>query len=114
MPDLQELYAQMHELTLPKCRDSCRVPLSCCSPEYCDMAEEMAAVRGVVVEQQQHATLKYMGPGGCVMPPHLRPLCTLHVCSINAIGADISDPVWTAKYFDLRRLIEEQEMVAYL
>lgn len=37
------LYKEMAELTLPECKNSCRVPLSCCSPEYCDMAQMGAA-----------------------------------------------------------------------
>jgi hypothetical protein len=43
----------------------------------------------------------------CTVPPHLRPLCTLHHCGINGIGFKLGDPEWTKKYFDLRQKIEE-------
>lgn len=50
--------------------------------------------------------LPFMGAKGCVVPPHLRPLCTLHVCSINSFGCDPKDADFTAKYFKLRRQID--------
>jgi hypothetical protein len=108
MSELESLYQEMADLTLPKCQ-SCRVPLSCCSPEYCDMAAEIMEKVGVTVEKQNHSTLMFMGPHGCVVPPHLRPLCTLHVCVINNIGVDVMDLDWTNTYFDLRDRITQAE-----
>lgn len=50
-----------------------------------------------------------MGATGCKLAPHMRPLCTLHVCSINSLGFDPRDPEFTQKYFELREKIETIE-----
>jgi hypothetical protein len=50
-----------------------------------------------------------MGPTGCVVPPHLRPICTVHTCEINGVGVKKGDPKWTEAYFKLRGEIEEEE-----
>ena len=97
----------MADLTAPQCAGigpgSCKLPHSCCSPEYCEMAIERAATLGEVLEVQRHdPRLPLMGPGGCVAAPHLRPLCTLHVCSINSLGFNPLDEEWTRKYSALR------------
>lgn len=105
------LFQRMSEMTSPECR-KCRVPLSCCDAMYCGCAEEYAQDEwGVDLTplKTDHPTLPFMGPTGCVVSPHLRPLCTLHVCSINNIGIKIGDPKWTEKYFILREQIEELE-----
>ena len=104
---LEDLYSQMHELTKPECA-GCKVPYSCCHHAYCDMAEQIAQLRNIDVEPYKtgHFTLPFMGSSGCNLPPHLRPLCTLHTCEINAFGCKRNDPQWTEKYFDLREQIE--------
>lgn len=108
---LVQLYAEMAELTLPECRSVCRVPLSCCSAEYCLATIDHARERwGVKLETTGHARLPLMGQGGCVAPPHLRPACTFHTCSVNGIGCKVGDAAWTEKYFELRYKIEELEM----
>ena len=73
-------------------------PISCLSMD-----------EGVELKETGHSRLKYMGPVGCVVPPYLRPLCTLHVCSINSIGVDLKDSDFTEKYFKLRDQIEGTE-----
>lgn len=71
-----------------------------------------------------HPTLTYMGENGCVVAPHLRPLCTVHVCSMNAMGIlytktgegmfdRVVDAKATKKYFELRKDIEHMEDQAY-
>jgi hypothetical protein len=110
MSELPDLYRQMSDLTRPKCGE-CRAPLSCCDPMYCELAEANVAEAGAAEEVQKtpHPRLQYMGTSGCVVPPHLRPLCTLHVCSINGLGFDPKDPDFTKKYFGIRNKIEESE-----
>jgi hypothetical protein len=99
----------MYELTLSECK-RCRVPLSCCSQLYCSLAEEWAAEFGITLEgTDYHPNLKFMGPDGCTVPPHLRPSCTLHTCAINGLGFKPKDTVWTSKYFELRDQITEIE-----
>jgi hypothetical protein len=105
------LFQQMADMTLPECK-SCRVPLSCCDSMYCGCAEEYAKEEwGVDLTplKTDHPKLPFMGPDGCVVPPHLRPLCSLHTCSINNIGIKPGDPAWTEKYFKVREQIEELE-----
>lgn len=106
------LYQQMADLTAPKCAQ-CRAPHRCCSNMYCEMARDEARENGVELEPTGHPTLLYMGPGGCVAPPHFRKLCTLHVCSINSLGFDPEDPEFTEEYFELRRRLEREEYRAW-
>ena len=68
-PKLIDLFQQMYELTEPECRLTCRCPQSCCSPEYCDMADDFAKENGTTITPTGHR-LKFMGPKGCIVPPH--------------------------------------------
>ena len=111
MDDLIVLFQEMYELTRPEC-DRCRVPRSCCDAMYCGCAEEYAREEwGVDLTplKTDHPTLPFMGEAGCVVLPHLRPLCTFHVCSIHDLGIKPGDPGWTEKYFELRERINEVE-----
>jgi len=75
------------------------------------MAMEMAKERGVELTPTGHSKLLFMSGTGCVVPPHLRPLCTLHTCDINSWGfkPNDTDGEWTKKYFDIRNKIEDEE-----
>lgn len=106
-PRLIRLYQEMSDLTAPECANVCAVPHSCCSPEYCEMAADLAAEQGVSLLRTDHPTLAFMGPSGCVVPPYLRPLCTFHTCAIASLGFKPGDPAWTERYFKLREEIEE-------
>lgn len=110
--ELQQLYKEMADLTLSECK-KCQRPYSCCSPEYCAFTIDFAARRGVTLTPTGHVRLPLMGPKGCIVAPHLRPMCTVYTCDINALGfkkiGDI-DGAWTRKYFDLRSKIEEAEL----
>lgn len=113
MTDLPTLYQQMADLTKPECASSCRIPHSCCSPEYCQMAREVAKEWGVELDETDHPTLPFMGDNGCVVAPHLRPMCTIHTCDIGAFGCKFHpspDPEWDEKYFRLREKIEVGEI----
>lgn len=112
-PDLVVLMQEMYEHTRPEC-GKCRSPLSCCSPEYCEMTIEYAKENWAVdLVRTNHPTLPLMGETGCTAQPHLRPLCTLHTCKINSIGSS-GNPNWDDKYFKIREKIEnllEQEFL---
>ena len=110
MISLKVLYEQMYEHTKGECAN-CKVPHSCCSPEYCMMAEMQAQEDGVSLDEYRtnHDTLTFMGEGGCTLPPHFRPVCTVHTCEINGLGVKIDDPGWTDKYFELREQIDLKE-----
>lgn len=103
------LWQKMADHTAPECAHTCRAPHSCCDPMYCEMATETAQLLGVELQTQNHPTLPYMGPNGCVVPPHVRPLCTLHTCAMNSLGFKPGDDQWTRKYFRLRAAIERAE-----
>jgi len=107
---LVELYQAMYSLTEPECACECKIPRSCCSPEYCEMTISHAKERwGVELVRTAHARLPLMGDKGCVAAPHLRPMCTLHTCTINSLGFKPNDPEWNDKYFDLRGQIDALE-----
>lgn len=117
-PKLIQLYKDMADFTLPECKSVCRVPYSCCSPEHCDFSMDFAMRRGVELRPTGHPKLPMMGETGCIVPPHLRPMCTVHTCEISSMGFKKHNPdrpyvdaaKWTSKYFDLRSKIEEEEM----
>ena len=107
MKSLEQLYKEMADHTLSKCKNTCRVRVGfCCSSEYCDMASELMKKAGEPIPE-----MPFNKTGACVVKPHFRPLCTLHQCKINGLGADIEDIKWTKKYFRLRDKIESAEML---
>lgn len=109
-PELVKLYAEIAAHTKPECAKCC-VPNSCCAKEFCDMAADYAEKQwGETLQPTGHPTLPFMGPTGCVVAPHLRPICALHTCEINSVGVKRGDEAWTSVYFDLRNRIDEIEL----
>jgi len=100
-----KLFQKMADLTLPKCKE-CRIPLSCCDKMYCTIAKDYANDKGIKLEETGNEKLPFMGENGCIVPPWLRPLCTLHNCSINNLGLDMKDQKFNDRYFELRQEIE--------
>lgn len=108
---LVELYEDLAFHTAPECEKSCRAPRSCCSSEYCDMAKHWAEERwGVHLSPTGHPTLPFMGSTGCIVPPHMRPLCTRHTCAVNSLGFKPNDTKWTRKYFQIVAKIDLLEI----
>lgn len=110
-----ELWRRLAEHTAPECGAPCYrgrqpPPDRCCDALYCEMARQFAREEyGVKFVSTGHPRLPFMGPDGCVVEPHLRPVCTLHVCSINSLGFKPGDEAWTRKYFELREALEAAE-----
>jgi len=52
----------------------------CCSQVYCDAVDETLIARDIRIERPWLHGLPFMGHGGCVVPPHLRPICSLYAC----------------------------------
>lgn len=92
---------------------------SCCAGVFCREAQRRADDWGVrlqpvrdglecyrALEQAVGVRLIdppfFAGSGGCIVPPHLRPICTIHTCEIAEQGCKPGDAVWTTKYFKLR------------
>ena len=76
-----DIFAQLADHTRPACA-SCRVPYACCSAQQCQETARIA--RDDLGADLTHLAtghpLPFMGPEGCVVAPHLRPICTVHVC----------------------------------
>lgn len=114
---LKNLYQQLSELTNPMC-GKCAHSYGCCSKEYCELVEDRAKELGVTIPEKTNNPIPYMGGNGCVVPPYLRPICTMHTCDINSLGfvRDYSstglkpDKEKTTEYFRLRKEIEELEL----
>ena len=96
--ELKKLYQEMADLTKKKCVSKCLRMGSCCSPEYCEMAKEYAKEQGEELKETKNEK-------GCLVPPHLRPLCTVHVCErLLFMDKDFSE-----KYFELREKLDVAE-----
>lgn len=110
---LIKLYREMSDHTRQYCIKVCEKSgwtHTCCEPENCDHVIERAHELGIdPPERTSHEKLPLMGPNGCVAPPHLRPLCTVHNCRIASLGYIPGDTLWTETYFDLRDQLSESE-----
>ena len=101
--DKAALWQEMADMTFAKCREHCHDLGCCCSQEYCDMAAEIMEKAGAPVPPMPFSDKD----GRCTIPPHFRPLCSLHQCKISGLGLDLKDKKWTDKYFKLREKLEE-------
>lgn len=109
----QKLFEEIAALTKEECRQ-CRIPFSCCDSFHCEIARDYAKeyhnIDLQVTNFPNPKKLLFMSAEGCVVPPYLRPNCSLHTCSISSIGFNSEFPKeWTDKYFDLRNKIEDNE-----
>jgi hypothetical protein len=108
--DIEEAYKNLADFTQPQCATVCRIPFSCCSPEYCDSTIDYARTEyGVTLVPTSHERLPLMGEKGCIAAPHLRPMCTFHTCDIGSLGFHRTDPKWTKMYFKKRSVVEKLE-----
>lgn len=106
------LYEKMSKLTADRCGAPCgeTKPYRCCERRFCDMATEWAKKAwGVTLKPSGHESIPYMGEHGCVVPPHMRPVCTLHNCRVASGGHDPEDAAWSARYASIRGKIEARE-----
>lgn len=102
---VETLYKELADITRKKCA-GCNVPFGCCDSFYCEMAEKYAKNQyGVDLTPTGFANkkgLKFMSENGCIVPPHLRPVCTIHICD----KALYADPKFHDKYFSLREKLD--------
>lgn len=109
------LYQKMSSITSPVCETECLQyrdkKYRCCEIKYCLLAAKFAKEKyGIELQPTGNKELLFMGERGCTVPPHLRPVCTIHVCpisysDISCIGGSESR---TTQYFDLRKEIENE------
>jgi hypothetical protein len=110
---LIDLYASMAAHTLPECR-ACFSPYGCCDALYCDIAIAVAKKHwDIELPRTNHPKLPLMGPTGCTAAPHLRPMCSMHTCSMNSLGSKLGDAAWTKEYHRLREQIESLELEVF-
>ncbi len=106
LQELITLSQKMFDLTKGECT-RCPKPHSCCDAVYCQAAANYAkGTWGIDLPKTNHPTLPFMGPQGCTVPPHLRPICTVHTCEVSSLGFKRGDPEWTKRYFELREAID--------
>lgn len=101
------LWNQMADLTLKKCKETCKVMGSCCDRFYCDIAKEIAKKYNVVLNDTGNEIPFLDSNGKCIVPPQFRQMCTLHQCEINSIGIFKEDPNLTDEYFKIRDKLNE-------
>lgn len=105
---LKVLMQEMADLTSPECAMVCRAPHTCCDELYCEIAFHYARRNyGVELHRTDHPKLWFMTETGCTVEPHLRPMCTLHVCSIQAFGQKQNDPEFNEYYYTLRNKVDD-------
>jgi hypothetical protein len=77
----------------------------CCGKKHCETAARFSKDKyGVDLPRTDNPELPFMGPNGCTVAPHFRPLCSVHVCSVSwAAHSHIGqDPEKLKEYFLLR------------
>ena len=103
--ELKELYKEIAALTKAKC-GQCRVPYGCCDAWHCEMTAKYAEEQGVKLQRTNHPKFPFLdGDGNCIVPPHLRPICAVHVCE-NHLWKDLA---FHDRYFKLRDRICQLE-----
>jgi len=116
---LIQLYAEIAAHSQVMCcgahPQGCRVPHSCCDRSVCLLVIEEAKWNwNTVLLQTDHPKYPLMkADGSCSAPPHMRPLCSVHVCCISSFGRHPTDNAWTARYWLLRNEIEELEATKF-
>lgn len=101
-------FAEMAQFTLKHC-GGCWMPKSrpyrCCEKEWCNAAAKWAREKwGVTLVPTDHRSgIPFMSDSGCIVPPHLRPICTVHLCSSRYNR----DAELTKEYFDHREQLNE-------
>ncbi len=72
-------YRWLYEFTRGLCTD-CATTDCACKDSICGHVEEQARAQGHRLEHGTHARLRFIGCGGCLVPPHLRETCTIYLC----------------------------------
>ena len=108
---LLDLYKKLAKHTREDCRLS-KPPCNyyCCESRWCETAIHYAKVRwGVEIRRTKHPRFLLLGPKGCTAAPHLRPICTLHICWIGTYQNGDKGKKWAKTYFKIRDNINTEE-----
>ena len=108
----------MSDMTSPVCENECvqyrDKKYRCCEIKYCRLAAKFAKEKyDIDLQPTGNTELLFMGEHGCVVPPHLRPICTLHVCPISYSDKSCinNSEQRTQEYFYLRKEIEVESKI---
>lgn len=71
-------YRWLYEFTKVQCTDCAQTDCAC-KDSICEHVETQAKQNGYTLERTEHR-LRFIGCGGCVVPPHLRETCTIYLC----------------------------------
>lgn len=101
-------FANLAALTAPKCA-GCRAAFQCCSAAHCEAARDFALDTFGIRLEEGEGPLPFLGVNGCTVPPHLRPICAVHVCESH-----LADEAFAAVYFEAREAAEDllMELIA--
>lgn len=95
----ETIMAEIAELTGPVCMTQCNNGGGCCSAPHCEDTIHFARTNfDTELTPTGHPKLPLMGPTGCTAPPHMRLICTIHVCE----GRLLADPEMAERYYELR------------
>lgn len=71
-------YRWLYEFTFGQCGE-CVSSGCACKDSICSHVEEIALKSGVRLERCGNP-LRFIGPSGCTVAPHLRETCTIYLC----------------------------------
>lgn len=91
-----EAFRTLAEHTEPKC-GACRAAYICCTSEQCRATQDFALETFGIHLTEGSGPLPFLDESGCTVPPHLRPICSVHVCEQHITGDE-----WSEVYEDLR------------
>lgn len=71
-------YRHLYQFTFAQC-GACVGTGCACKDRICQHVEEQARRRGIELKPVGKG-VRFIGPRGCVVPPHLRETCTIYIC----------------------------------
>lgn len=122
---LIDAYQKLSDHTSKECGVSCQdkkgLKYRCCQKLFCVLAEVHARehwgvdLKPYELEANNDEMIYFKWDnaeqtvGRCLLPPHLRPSCTIHNCGISSLGIKWHDPEWTKEYYELLKGIIKLE-----
>lgn len=91
-----DAFQEVADLTAPKCA-GCRAPFACCSKGQCEDTKAFALEHFGISLEETGGALPFLGDSGCVVPPHLRPLCAVHVCEMHLENPEFLETYMAAR-----------------
>ncbi len=99
-----QLFEKLYQFTKDQC-GFCVESGCACKDNICKHVQEQALKRGVQLKPTGHA-LRFIGPGGCIVAPHLRETCTIYLCESAQKKPHFDD----RQYRKIKRVCERVEL----